>query len=72
MSSNGFTDVALPEQTRAKSRQGFDTRNLSTNKLPDIEPVVSPSQYLRWRYTNRRGTSNTALDHANENLRRKA
>ena len=53
-------------------RRNYDPANLTTSRLPDIEPVVKPSTYLHWRYMNRRGSSNTAWERNNESLRLRA
>lgn len=67
-----FTSGVTEAKKRSTMRRNYDPANLTTSRLPDIEPVVKPSTYLHWRYMNRRGSSNTAWERNNESLRLRA
>lgn len=53
-------------------RRNIDIGNLTTSKLPNVEPVVPPDNYLNWRYTNSRGATNLAFDRVQQLLKNRA
>ena len=50
----------------------LDFTNLSTTKLPDVEPAVPIDSFLHWRYMKQRGASNMAFDRVQHMLKNRA
>lgn len=53
-------------------RNNLDFSNLTTTKLPDVDPAVPIDSYLHWRYTKHRGASNMAFDKVQHLLKNRA
>ena len=57
---------------RHGQKRNLDTSMLTTSRLPDLAPRISPNNYMEWRFQNPKGSSAAAFDRSQLNLQKRA